>query len=557
MLLRKRYVSFRLMAAAVLGAVFLGFGSFSAEAAMTAEIQSCQITDASGETVQISVKTNADTSGTDGKIYLFELMPYESGLDGRTDYIASADATEQLSFQIPLYRGQQEDRLYSSFAVAVKTEQGYEMLGTRYYITNPEIIAPDQTPARTGIGKKGLNIELGMVDDAMALGVKHVGINIATHQILGSGITYTYDGKQYEFNQEVIARYDELVDTFSSKDLVVTAIVLNGWNENMPQLYRPGTQKTSTAAYYSFNTETKEGFETTRAIAAFLAERYNGKNGHGKITNWVIGNEINNQYWNYTGPMEARDYVRIFQHAFRVFYTAIKSTTASDNVYFSLDYNWNNPQEYNGTTKYKGKEILDHFNSIAYEEGQIDWGLSYHPYPCPMTEPEFWDDDQTGLLTKDISSPVINFYNLNLLTDYMQDSAMLSPSGKVRHIILTEQGFTSTSASRGEVLQEQAAAFAYSYYLVDSNPYIEAYILSRQVDAPTEVNSGLSFGLYYADMSKPDQIEAYLPKPIYQVFKYIDSKTRTLEVTEFAKEIIGIDKWSDVIPGFKWKNQES
>lgn len=557
MVLQQKGLQLRLLLGGILCGLLLAFSSVTGHAAaMTAEIQSCKILESEKNEVTVDLNTNGDTTGTDGKIYLFELMPYESGLNGRTDYIAQADAGQQVQFQFSLNRGQVDDRLFSAFAAAVKTDQGYELISNRHYITNPELVAGNQDPLKTGIGKKGLNIELSMVNDAMQLGVKHVGINIATHQILGSGISYTYDGKTYEFNRDVIASYDKLVETFSAKDLVVTAIILNGWNPNMPQLYRPGTVQTSQAAYYVFNAETEEGFETTKAIAAFLAERYSGKSGHGKITNWIIGNEINNQYWNYTGPMEARDYVRIYQRAFRVFYTAIKSTSANDNVYFSLDYNWNNPQEYNGSTKYKGKEILDHFNSIAYEEGQMDWGLSYHPYPCPMTEPEFWDDDQTGLLTKDISSPVINFYNLNLLTDYMQDSAMLSPTGEVRHIILTEQGFTSTSATRGEVLQEQAAAFAYSYYLVDSNPYIEAYILSRQVDAPTEVNTGLSFGLYYADMSKPDQIEAYLPKPIYQVFKNIDKRAKTLETTEFAKSIIGIDKWSDVIPNFKWKSME-
>lgn len=557
--LKRELRTAKLAALFLLCALFVFAWSVRGHAAnLSASIQNCKLDEATGKTVQVTVTTNGDMSGTDGKVYLFSLLPYESGLSGRSDYLAEAEAKEQLNFSVPLNRGSADDKLYSAFVAAVKTEQGYEAVSARHYITNPEAAATYKDAAKASLGKKGLNIELAMVDDAMELGVKHVAVNISTHQILGSGITYNYDGKTYEFDKNVVAAYDEAIDTFSSKDLVVTAIVLNGWNSNMPQLYRPNTKQmpAAQAAYYAFNAETKEGFETTRAIAAFLAERYSGKSGHGKITNWIIGNEINNQYWNYTGSMEVRDYVRIYQRAFRIFYTAIKSTASNENVYFSLDYNWNNDKEYDGKLKYHGKDVLDQFNSLAYEEGQMDWGLAYHPYPCPMTEPEFWDDDQTGLLTKDISSPVINFYNLNLLTDYLQDGAMLSPSGKVRHVILTEQGFTSTSASRGEVLKEQAAAFAYSYYLVDSNPYIEAYILSRQIDAPTEVAQGLSFGLYYADMSKANQIAAYMPKPIYQVFKNIDKKNKTLEATAFAKDIIGIKKWSDVIPNFKWKNQE-
>ena len=53
------------------------------------------------------------------------------------------------------------------------------------------------------------------------------------------------------------------------------------------------------------------------------------------------------------------------------------------DVYKRQDYNWMN--EIDGKLKYGGKEIVDSFNSIANVQGQMDWGLAYHPYPCPMT----------------------------------------------------------------------------------------------------------------------------------------------------------------------------
>ena len=83
-----------------------------------------------------------------------------------------------------------------------------------------------------------------------------------------------------------------------------------------------------------FNAETKEGFEKTKAIAAFLAQRYDGSDpNHGKISNWIIGNEINNQYWNYIGERDISSYIATYEKAFRLFYTAIKSTSANDRVY--------------------------------------------------------------------------------------------------------------------------------------------------------------------------------------------------------------------------------
>ena len=89
---------------------------------------------------------------------------------------------------------------------------------------------------------------------------------------------------------------------------------------------------------------------------------------------------------------------------------------------------------------------------------------------------------------------------------------------------------------------------------MDSNPYIDAYILSRQVDAPEE--GDLRFGLWECDRTQTTKHVATNRKKIWQVFKNIDKKDQTLENTEFAKSIIGISKWSDVIPNFKWKSLE-
>ena len=174
-----------------------------------------------------------------------------------------------------------------------------------------------------------------------------------------------------------------------------------------------------------------------------------------------------------------------------------------------------------------------------------------------MTEPEFWDDaEKTGLIKDSFDSPIINFANLNKLTDYFAQDA-LKKMGVVRHIMLTEEGFTATNPDRGNIDNEQAAAFAYSYYLVDSNPYIEAYILSRQVDAPLEVRSGLSFGLWTCNMNIGDEIKAVSKRKLWNVFKYIDKAKYTLDNTDFAKSILGISKWQEKVPDFKWAAQEN
>lgn len=524
-----------------------------------AHIYECAI---SGDQIVIDGKMEgsfSDPAYYDNYLYLFEQKPYQRDLKGRTDYAAWITKGDALHFSIPLNHGTQSDRLYSSFVVAVYDGEEYIQVSNEVYVTNPEVLAKYTEPYKTGQTKKGLLIQTtqSMIADAFELGVNHVIVNIPFSHILGSGIEYTYDGKTYHFSSEVLAVYDDTIRRMSEKNMTVTAVLLNDWNNATPQLYYPGVkrQPAGTANYYGFHVATEEGFETLKAIAAFLTERYSSlQSPYGRVSNWVIGNEINNQLWNYMGPMSLEQYMEEYVRAFRVFYTAIRSTSSTSRVFFSTDYNW--LHEADGRLKYNAKDVLDTFNSMVVPGGPMDWELAYHPYSIPMVEPEFWNDAETGLIKNDASSPVVNMINLKVLTDYLQQPQFLMRNGKPRHVILSEQGFTSQSHSRGEVEELQAAAIAYAYYLADSNSLIDAFIMSRQVDAPSEVAASCSFGLWSCDMSKPNDIVPTMRKQSWTVYKNIDDRKRTLETTEKYKKYIGIEKWSDVIPDFKWKSQE-
>ena len=484
----------------------------------------------------------------DGYYYLFELQPYETGIGSRTDYAAWCDKTEKLKFSLPFSGGDSDPRLYSRFVVALKIGDTYQAISAPIYVTNPGDVASFTEEYPEAMSKKGLLIELDMLGDAMELGVKHTTINIPYHHIIGGNLKYHYNGKDYYFNEELIASYDKMISSFSNKGIIVTAILLNGWTDAHPELHEAGLAKSSSAFYYGFNVSTPEGYETTRALFSFMAERYSGADyKHGRVSNWIVGNEVNNnKNWNYVGPMDLASYTKLYEKNFRVAYTAIKSRSKNARVFFSTDYEW---KKQNTNLQYAAKDFIDLFNAGISAEGNIEWGLAYHPYPYPMTEPEFWDDDQTGMVNETFESPVINFKNLHVLTDYFQQAHMRTAGGQVRHIILSEEGFTSDSISRGKVYDIQAAAFAYAYYLVDNNPYIDAFILNRQVDAITEVETSCAFGLWTVDMSRPDKVIAVMPKNIYQVFKHIDTR-KSLRYSEFAKSIVGISDWSEVIPGF-------
>lgn len=501
----------------------------------------------------------SDPTYYDEYLYLFELQPYEDNLEGRTNYCGKVKKAETFAFGLSLTPTNKTDRLYSKFVVAVYDGETYTQVSNTAYVTNPESVAKHTDVYKEAQTKKGLLIENteSMVADAFELGVSHVIVNIPFHHILGNGISYEYGGKTYHFDKKLMERYDETIRRMSEKNMTVTAVLLNGWNDATPQLVYPGVTKQpeNQVFYYGFHASTKEGYETLRAIASFLAERYSSLSSpYGKVSNWIIGNEINNQQWNYIGAASLDDYLKEYERAFRVFYTAIKSTNKNDRVFFSTDYNWN--YDADGSLKYNAKDVITGFAQRTAAGGPMDWGLAYHPYSIPMTEPEFWDDDQTGLIAYHADSPVVNLKNLDVLTDYMEQNFMRRADGQVRNIILSEQGFTSKSAARGTNYDLQAAAIAYAYYIADSNPDIDAFIMSRQVDAPAETKSSLNFGLWHCDESKPNAIEPTMRKKSWSVYKNIDNKKTTLETTKFARELLGIKKWSDVIPNFRWKSLE-
>lgn len=496
--------------------------------------------------INISIDASA-LIGQVQQLYLFDMKPYEMDLQGRSDYLAMRNIDDgNITLTVDLFTADGNNRLYDGFVLAVPTENGYYIVSNRCFVSNPEAIAADQTPA-LNLGKKGLMVDPNIIDDAIDMNIKHAFIAITTSQLFGSGINYTYEGKTYSFDSGLVNQLDQEINRLSSSGIAVTAGIVNGWNTDHPELYRPGTavQSSAAALYYGFNVETEDGFNTVKALASFLANRYNGHNSHGKITNWVIGNEINNQYWNYVGDYNVQDYTRIFQRTFRVFYTAIKSVAANDNVMFSLDYYWTMPAESGFVGKYPGKDILDTFNYLDDLEGSTNWALAIHPYPYPLTDPVFWDDEQSNKVKQDITTPVVSYINLSILTNYMHNANMLDNNGSVRNIFMTEQGFSSLKNLKSDSQMEQAAAVAYGHYIVENNPDIDGYMLSRQLDNEGETKDGLYFGL-----STTGADGSLVAKPAREVFKYIDDPVRSLEVSEFAKPIIGITDWSQVIPGF-------
>ena len=469
----------------------------------------------------------------DAFIYLFAFETYDS--DHKFDSMPVTSSEKATTCHLTWEY--EEGQLFQEFVPALLVEGEYVPISTGSSITNPEMIASNQDSRLEVKSKKGLLIDPETLETPLLedLGVKHAIYNIPLSIILGETsnpacptIYYDYRGKTYQFNGAAINGYDYLFSYLTSMDMISTAIILNDWNDNYPELIHPESRNHDSGAYYyAFNTAEEDGCRYLEAIASFLTERYAGGE-HGLVSNWIIANEINQQTtWNYMDTDDVDYYAQEFEKSLRIFYNAAKSNYANAKVYFSLDHDWNNNKGKN-EVHFNGMDLLKAINQSALEKGNYDWGLAIHPYPNPLTRVNYWAVDYE----KTMDAPLLTLMNLNVVTDFLKQREYLDRSGNVRSITITELGFSSSS---GEKLQ--AAAFAYGYYIIDANPYIEAFIMNRQTDALEEVKQGLSFGIYETDHSA---------KYILDVFKYIDTD-RADEYMDFMLNILGADSLEEAL----------
>lgn len=469
----------------------------------------------------------------DGFFYLFALECYEDeqALSGKP--AASWKKGKDTSVSLPYKEGY----LFCRFVPAILREGEYIPIGKGKYLSNPEALADNQEDYPDVDSKKGILLDPTMLGtkELTDLEVKHTIYNIPLSLIMGETtdedyptIIYTYKGKDYSFNGKAVSDYDGLFTYLTNLGVCSTAVVLNDWNDDCLEMIHPQARnKESGAYYYMFNTAQREGVSELEAVAGFLTQRYSDGE-HGMVHNWVIANEINqHRTWNYMRTRDPAYYAREFEKAFRIFYQAARSSYANARVYFSVDHDWNSNHGSN-RDYFNARDLIKAFNDAVTEHGNYDWGIAIHPYPEPLNRVNYWSHESD----KSQESEVLTVMNLNVLTDLLRQKEYLDTDGEVRSITITELGFSSRA---GQKLQ--AAAFAYCYYIVEANPYIDAFIMNRQTDAPEEMINGLDLGLYEYDHSE---------KFLKEVFRYIDTD-RAGEYVDFMLNILGAESLEEAL----------
>lgn len=448
-----------------------GAGSLAALAGKTG----CILVDKN--TVGLSLALTSLPASDDGVLYVVKMGPFESVPSTGAIATVALQANPQATFALDASSG-----LYSKYAFCVKQGGAIKVLGTPQYITNPEVLATATKPFRA-LPSKSTQDEMKTFWNYwmdLPAGRNGAGANTQMLQVLNSGN-----------DAALLHPYARVADS------------------------HPIPDKTG---YYMLNASDWNGVMT-------MATRLHNVAAVTNTQDFVIGNEVNERKWNYVAYMNDDQYIREYMQGFRVCYNAIKSANANARVFISIDQRWDcnyptsNPEHYHFID---GKDFLEKFNSMISAEGNIDWCVAAHPHLVPLTWSRFWNYNglaggsiYQGLVT---SGKFMSFQNASMLTNYLQQPALLSPSGKVRTVVYSE---ITLAAAPDEA--SQAAALYASYYATVTNPYVEAIIYAQDP----------STGAYFGAQTKS----------IYAMM----GTDQNAAADAYAKGVIGISNWSQVI----------
>jgi len=476
---------FSLSLAIVLSISMLAIPSntLTAEAASSVTINGVCI---SGSNVLVA--TSGFAASEDGLYHLFAQDPNQSGVLGID--VAQVPAANGASFTVPLNKNSASSLLFKKFTIVGVSGGQAVPLSNSMYITNPEACASRAVP-RMDRGKKGLvaSTEAPVMyqNNIAALGAKQVTLNIPLSKLSNGRSPYNYNGKNYYFNTSFLGNFDSGVRRWNNEGAQVTVILLVDKAAD-PNFINPLSMSGAASGqvqYLSFNAYTTTGCEYLAALGSFISQHYSC-GSYGQVDNFIIGNEVNAWYqWNYLNAGSLQAFTQQYANAFRLLYNGIKSENANANVYVCTDQQWGRAA---ASYYYGGKEFLTCFNNYVKSEGNIDWRLATHAYNVPLYDVHVWA--KNGNLTHSQNSPFISCQNIDVVTDFLCQPDFRSPSGAVRTVKLSEQGFTSHT---GQDLQ--AVAVTYAIMVANNNRYIDGIIISREKDDYGEITQGLQMGL--------------------------------------------------------------
>ena len=472
------------------------------------------------------------------------------------------------------------------------TDSGYDRVYDKYYVISSgkvvrgpvyaaKIAAPDNKVKFDTVTKKGIIDELDDDSFAVAKDIKSgwTAVNIDFTALILANETeggtpvdnsasnadkMVVNGKTYYFNRPYVNQIDSRLSQYEKMGINAVAVCVSFVSTESSNRYPRSLKYIDDARWTNgFNTSNTAGREYFIACMEYLAKRYS-EGGHGRICNYVIGNEIDFTYDWYeilpnksksgkklpargdemqlrSGEIEVKapfeTFMEEYSRTLRLANLAVKKYSNDIKVGIGFSRAWAESRAMNAkcdpaTSKrydsYIPKDMLGWLNYYTKKQGDYDWTLTPHNYPEVSGDAAAYETGVTGgkvRITGDINTtPIISQNNLELLQLFL-NKGYNKCGGKLREIYFTENGSSSgeeIGTPSVEEQKKQAACIAQYYYRASSMPSVKAIIYYKKLDRAEEGASSFKLGL--KDTNGKNKLS-------YDVWKYVDTN-RSFEVSD-------------------------
>ncbi|XZE56790.1 DUF5722 domain-containing protein [Planctomycetaceae bacterium SH139] len=449
-----------------------------------------------------------------GQLHLTEVLPHEVSvaaenrpsvaelvLDGDADAVSQAnEVLKNHVFEVEVERYVDGyDRLLSRWQVVVQDDGQDSQAGpgkslsAATYATHLDLPRDAELPPpaelRNAKGLGGVSPVFGLAE-LSELGVRHITLNVVVTNLiepveLPGAESFEFGGKRWWVRPGRLAHVDQAAKYASEHGITAAAIILLPQRAN-DILVHPESR--SSGIYAMPNLTNAEATEKYAAVMHMLARRYAG-NAHGRIDHWIMHNEVDFGWvWTNMGEQPLAMFMDHYVRSMRIADLQARQFNPFAKVFISLTHHWNAPEDPRWRT-YPPRKLLDHLSRLGAVEGDFDWGVAYHPYPQNLFEPRTWLDSR---VSNDFETPLITMKNLGVLKRYLQQERFLDGAGKMRSVLLSEQGYHTPDYEQ-PAQRLQGAALLYTWDRLRETDFVLAYDYHRWVDAAEE--GGLLLGL--------------------------------------------------------------